>query len=155
MFQCHKVGCGMWNHEACLVESIENRTWEEFKKGMLTHEVQEVEEHKTLSQKIAGTVGHMVEKALHKDELKVEAASVTKSPVRSNKKAKTTSGGRKPWTGKLEGAITKIEKSSGEFIHRAIVRQLVPTSSSKATSSFVPKVWNMELSCLRCHQPLN
>jgi len=156
MFQCHKVGCGLWNHEACLVEDIESRAWEQFKKGQLSHEVEEIKaESKTITQKIAGAVGQIVDKALHKDEVKDEAGSGTLPQMGVHKKTKPAAGGKKPWTGKLKGQIIKTEKAQGEFSHRAIVTQLVPNSTSKTKSSFEPKVWNMEMSCLRCQQPLN
>ncbi|KAJ9615850.1 hypothetical protein H2200_001927 [Cladophialophora chaetospira] len=153
MYQCHKVGCGMWNHHACLIADVEERAWEKFKKGQLTDELPDTEEHKSLTQKITDTVGHMVEKGLGKSEVKDEAHSESISS--SGKKAKSATAGKKPWSGKLAATITKIQKSSDETIHRATVTQLVPASNSKARPSYVPQDWSVELNCLRCHQALN
>lgn len=154
MYQCHKVGCGMWNHEACLIADIEERAWQSFKTGTLTHQAGGSDETKSFTQKVADTVGNLVEKSLGKAEVQDVAGSGTKSQP-NNKKAKGTGSGKKPWAGKLAGQIIKAEKSD-EANHVATVRQLVPTwSSSKATPSFQAKVWNMEFNCLRCHNSLN
>jgi hypothetical protein len=149
MFQCHKVGCGMWSHEACLVNDIAERAWDKFKNGMLTHEVHE--DNKSLIQKITSTAGHMVEKALHLNEIKDEAHS----EIRSGKKAKIVSHAKKPWSGKLEAEIIQVPKQLGEITHRAVVRQLVATYNSKPSPSFEVKTWNMDMPCLRCRQSLN
>ncbi len=98
MYQCHKIGCGMWNHQPCLVADIEERAWCKFKKGELTtNEVNETEEPKTFTQKVAHTVGHIVEKGLGKPEIKDEAHSDVIST--GSQKAKLTTGGKKPWSG--------------------------------------------------------
>jgi hypothetical protein len=154
MYQCHTTGCGMWNHERCLVAKLEERAWEQFQRGLLTHEVPEVEEQKTLSRKIADTVGHIVEVGLGMSEVKDESESSLLA-IKKPGTPKALSGRPMPWTGKLEGQITKADPSSSEGTHRATIEQLVSTPSSKTSTSFKPKMWNMEMKCLRCDRPLN
>ena len=158
MYQCHKVGCGMWNHQACLIATIEERAWESFKKGQLTHEVEG--EHKSFTQKVADTVGHIVDKSLGKTEVKQETIEIKDEAHSDNvsmdsEKVKLVAAGKRPWSGKLEGTITTVQRFPDEIIQRATVKQLVPASNSKPRSPFKPKTWNMELQCLRCQHPLN
>ncbi|ETI26342.1 hypothetical protein G647_03119 [Cladophialophora carrionii CBS 160.54] len=154
MFQCHMTGCGMWNHEQCLIADIEERAWEKFKAGLLGHETQETEEHKTFGQKVVEKVGHLVGKGIGVSEVQDEA-HLDRIPSSSSKHAKLVPGHKKPWAGKLEARITKVRKAEDETTHHATVRQLVPTANTKAKPSFEPKIWNMEMKCLRCHHSLN
>lgn len=151
MYQCHKSGCGMWNHEGCLLADLEERAWENFKKGDLIHE----EENKSFTKKVSERIEQLVEIGLGKGEVQDEAQSGTISTAKGNKKAKSTPGGKKPWAGKLKAQIAKGQNLGEEGAHQAFVTQFVPTASSKATPQFEPKEWNMKLSCLKCRQPLN
>lgn len=156
MYQCHKVGCGMWNHEACLVKAIEERAWEKFKKGALTHEVQEREESKGLAQKVGEAVSHLADRVFGKDEVKAEPQSTTTAITKGNKKLKAATDKQKPWTGKLQGQIIKVERGGADDTHYATVTQYVPKSSSKsAPSDFEPEIWQMKMSCLKCGEALN
>ncbi|KIW22894.1 uncharacterized protein PV07_11142 [Cladophialophora immunda] len=127
MYQC--LGCRTWNHEACLITAMEQRAWERFKKGTLTNESQEKGENGTSSRK----------------------------PSKMTKRAfKLKLKGKKPWAGKLEGKISRVDKLGvDEFIHAATIRQLVPQGKDKINGPFGPVVWSMEMNCLRCNRPLN
>jgi len=130
MYQCKAVGCGLWNHEACLLEDLEEKAWEKFRAGSLSLE----------------------------RELKIKQEPRSDSPSASgaSKKPKATKG-KKPWKGKLEAKVTKTKRTNGEDMHTGMVTQLVPsaTSKPKATPSFEPRVWIMELKCLKCGESLN
>ncbi|EXJ56646.1 hypothetical protein A1O7_06990 [Cladophialophora yegresii CBS 114405] len=153
MFQCRATGCRMWNHENCLIADIEKRAWEKFKTGMLDHEMQEVEENKTFSQKVVEKVGQLVGNGIGVSE--VHDGAHSDRVLGTSKHTKLVAGHKKPWARKLEGRITKVRKAEDETTVRATVRQLVPTANTKARPSFEPKIWNMEMNCLRCHHSLN
>ncbi|EXJ74335.1 uncharacterized protein A1O5_02631 [Cladophialophora psammophila CBS 110553] len=127
MYQCRH--CSTWNHEACLIVDLEKRAWKKFKKGLLTHEVEEVE--------LEGTwTGNIVE-------------------MRS-RGVKSTSKQKKPWKGKLEGRIYRAQQiDEDEYRHRALIRQLVPQGKDQKKGPSGPAIWHMEMNCLRCHEPLN
>ncbi|EXJ87055.1 hypothetical protein A1O3_04012 [Capronia epimyces CBS 606.96] len=148
MYQCHTVGCGMWNHEACLVKDLERRAWKQFKQGRLTHEVPEKMQDKRFTQKVGETLGHIVNLGLGRAEAKDEADSEVTPAAKGTKKLK---GKKNPWAGKLKGKIVKV----GEDIHQAYVTQLVPTASSKLAWQSEPNVWRMKMSCLKCRQLLD
>ncbi|KIV85409.1 hypothetical protein PV11_01106 [Exophiala sideris] len=154
MYQCHTVGCGMWNHEACLTKAIEERAWEKFKKGALTNEVQEKDESKGLVQKMGETIANVVHR-FGADGVHAKAPSETVAISKGNKKLKASSSGKKPWTGKLEGKINKVQRDGEDDTHYATVTQHVATSSSKSSAGFEPKIWQMKMSCLNCGQALN
>ncbi|EXJ88251.1 hypothetical protein A1O1_05181 [Capronia coronata CBS 617.96] len=151
MYQCRTVGCGMWNHEECLVKDLEERAWEQLKQGSLTHEVQDKQHEKGFTQKMGETLGHIVNLGLGRGEVKDEARSDAIPVSRGAKKLKLATGGKTPWSGKLQGKIVKAQDDT----HAAIVTQLVPNANSKAARQFEPKVWHMKMSCLKCRQPLN
>ncbi|KIX02883.1 uncharacterized protein Z518_08826 [Rhinocladiella mackenziei CBS 650.93] len=155
MYQCKTVGCGMWNHEACLKKDMEERAWEKFKKGTLGHEIPDRREDRGFTQKVGETFGHLVKKGLGREEGPNEAQSNTTTIAKGNKKLKLTSGGKKPWTGKLEANIFKLQRPGQEDTHAATVTQLVPTATSKAVPQFEAKVWNMKMCCLKCQESLN
>ncbi|KAL2408081.1 hypothetical protein ABEF95_016246 [Exophiala dermatitidis] len=153
MYQCRSASCGMWNHDACLVNEIERRAWEQFKKGSLTHEVQDKQQEKGFTQKVGETLGHIVHLGRGKSEAKDETYSKPISAARGGGSVKKHKGGKNPWAGKLKGKIIKVQDDT----HAAIVTQLVPNADSKPGQGrpFEPKVWNMKMSCLKCEQPLN
>ncbi|KIW20080.1 hypothetical protein PV08_00655 [Exophiala spinifera] len=152
MYQCRKVGCGLWNHEQCLIKAIEERAWAKFKKGTLTHEIQERDEGKGFAQKVGETVSNLAHRAFGKDGLGAEAMVI----VKGNKKRKGVPTGKHVWAGKLQGAIHKTKTVDGSDAHYATVTQLVPTSgSAEFPSGFEPKTWQMKMSCLKCGEPLN
>ena len=157
MYQCHNADCGMWNHQACLIATFEQRAWESFQKGQLTHEVEE--QPKTLGQKVADTVGHVLEETLVKVGVKGEGAAVKNEPnpdiSMGSKKAKLVAASKRPWSDKLMGSVTRTQTSADKITHRASVKQLVPAFDTKRRASFSPKTWNMELNCMRCQHPLN
>ncbi|KAK5231037.1 hypothetical protein LTR72_000217 [Exophiala xenobiotica] len=159
MYQCHKVRCGTWNHEACLVKAIEERAWEKFKKGALTHEVQEREESKGLAQKVGETVSHLAHRAFGIDEVKTEPQSTTTAIANGNKKLKAATDDKRPWTGKLQGQIIKVDRGDADDTHYATVTQYVPKSrrmsAPSSPSDFEPKIWHMKLGCLKCGAALN
>ena len=158
MFQCNRVGCGIWNHQECLITNVEERAWGSFKKGLLGHEVEE--QHKTFARKVVDKVGSMVEKSIGKSEVKDEDVKIkiearSDHTSRGSQKPKLAPSKKRPWSGKLEGSISRVSKSPEEATHRATIIQLVPGPDSNPRSSFKPKIWNMELKCLRCQHPLN
>lgn len=156
MYQCLKVGCGMWNHEGCLIKAIEERAWARFKKGTLTHEIQERDEGKGLAQKFGETVSNLAQRAFGKDGARGGSFSDSAVKGKGNKKRKGVPKGKQAWAGKLQGAITNTNTVDAAEIHLATVTQLVPTSSSEeAPSGFEPKTWQMNLVCLKCHESLN
>ncbi|KIW83294.1 hypothetical protein Z517_02539 [Fonsecaea pedrosoi CBS 271.37] len=136
MFQCPDKDCGTWNHEACLIDNMEQRAWERFKKGTLTHEVPETEQNETSSHIPLNPTKH------------VATPKSKKTTASRNKK--------KPWAGKLEGKISRGRKVEDDnYIHIATIRQLVPQSKHEKDDSFKPVTWNMEFNCLKCHRALN
>lgn len=157
MYQCRTVGCGMWNHQGCLVKDLEERAWAQFKQGILTHEVPDKQQEKGFTQKVGETLGHIVNLGLRRGEVKDEAHSEAIPLAKGTKKLKVAAGGKSPWSGKLRGEIVKIHDDT----HAAIVTQLVPdansnpNSNSKLVREFEPKVWHMKMSCLKCRQALN
>ncbi|KAK5467707.1 hypothetical protein LTS15_000680 [Exophiala xenobiotica] len=159
MYQCQKVRCGTWNHEACLVKAIEERAWEKFKKGALTHEVQEREESIGLAQKVGETVSHLAHRAFGIDEVNTEPQLTTTDITNGNKKLKAATDDKRSWAGKLQGQIIKVDRGDADDTHYATVTQYVPESRRKsATSSpsdFEPKIWHMKLGCLKCGAALN
>ncbi|KAK5202178.1 hypothetical protein LTR41_012055 [Exophiala xenobiotica] len=159
MFQCHKVGCDMWNHEACLVKTIEERAWEKFKKGMLTHEVQEREESKGLAQMAREAVSHLADGVLGKYEVKTEPQSNTTVITNGNKKLKVAAQDKRPWAGQLQGQIIKVGRGDADDSHYATVIQYVPKlrrkSAPSSPSDFEPKTWHVKLGCLKCGEALN
>lgn len=151
MYQCHKPqkGCGMWNHQACLYKDLEERAWDNFLTGTLTHER---EEEKTLGEKVGETLGNLVRPLVSlSGEIKDNDVHSASPATQASKKAKLTPGKKIPWAGKLRA---EIETIAGE-VHHATVSQLVPTPASKNTSRFQPKVWRMKLRCLNCGESLN
>ena len=157
MYQCHTVGCGLWNHEACLVKDLEEKAWAKFQAGTLTYEREEKEANISFAQKVGQAshqLGQFVKRGFATEGVKEDASTEPPSPPRATKKQKTT-GGRKPWKGKLEAKLTRVTKSNREVAHQATVTQSVPDAACKPTPGFKPLVWNMQLSCLNCGQSLN
>lgn len=154
MYQCHTVGCGLWNHEECLTRAIEEGAWEKFKKGALTHEVSEKDESKGLVQKVGDTIAHVVHR-FGKDGVQPESPSQTVAISKGNKKFKAVTGGKKPWAGKLEAKINKVQREGEDDTHYATVTQYVPTASGKSSVGFEPKIWQMKMNCLNCGHALN
>jgi hypothetical protein len=85
------------------------------------------------------------------DEADTETIAVTKGNKKS--KSKKAVGGKKRWAEKLEAKISKSDLLSQ--VHRAMITQLVPSATGKATERFEPKIWNVTLCCLECGSPLN
>ncbi|OAL35183.1 hypothetical protein AYO20_05437 [Fonsecaea nubica] len=136
MFQCPDKNCDTWNHEACLIENMEQRAWERFKKGTLTDEGPETEQNATSS------------------HIRLKPTKHVATP--KSKKSKASRNKKKPWAGKLEGKISRGRKVEDDnYIHIATIRQLVPQSKDEKDSSFKPVTWNMEFNCLKCHRALN
>ncbi|KIX99022.1 uncharacterized protein Z520_05483 [Fonsecaea multimorphosa CBS 102226] len=129
MYQCREADCLMWNHEDCLITVMEQRAWEQFKKGTLTHETPVSGENE----------------ASRKNRSKMIRQAI-----------KRKSKAEKPWVGKLEGKISPVKKlGEDEYIHSATLWQLVPQGKHKTKGPFEPVVWKMQMDCLRCHKPLN
>ena len=151
MYQCHKPqkGCGMWNHQACLYKDLEERAWNNFLTGTLTHER---EEEKSLGEKVGETLGNLVKPLVSLSGQIKENSVVPSTPVvKGNKKTKSTPMKKAPWAGKWNAEI----ETTGGDVHHATVSQLVPTPASKGAQRFEPKVWRMKLKCLNCGESLN
>lgn len=152
MYQCHKpqVGCGLWNHQGCLVKELEERAWNQFLTGTLTHER---EEDQTLSQKVGGLIKPLVALAGGAKDDKVQQVAEAR---KGSKRAKQSAKGQKPWFGKLKANIETVDGN----VFNATVTQLVPTPASASANGkgghrFEPKEWRMKLNCLRCGESLN
>jgi hypothetical protein len=149
MFQCRKVGCGLWNHEECLVESVEKRAWEMFQKGALTHEDPTTRESQGMS------TGAADEPDAGEDDEKGKGREIlgNRAIPKRGKKLKASAGRKNPWARKLEG---KVNQGPSEGVHYATVTQLVPSAtSSRPGSNFQPKTWNFKMLCLKCGESLN
>ncbi|KAK5218839.1 hypothetical protein LTR47_011659 [Exophiala xenobiotica] len=157
MYQCHKVGCGTWNHEACLAKAIKEQAWEKFKRGTLIHEVQKREESKGLAQNGGEAVSYLADWVFGKDEVKAGPQSSTTAIITNGKrKLKVGAHDKRPWIGKLQGQVTKVEPGGADDTHYTTVTQYVPKSSSKsAPSDFEPKIWHIMMGCLKCGASLN
>ncbi|KIW48219.1 uncharacterized protein PV06_00830 [Exophiala oligosperma] len=156
MYQCQKVGCGLWNHHACLIRALEETAWAKFKKGTLTHEREDGDEGKGLAQKVGETVSNLAHRAFGKDGGKSWSSSDNTVVRKGNKKRKGLPTGKHPWTGKLQGDIRKSKFYHALGTHDASVTQLVPTSScEEAPLDFASKRWHMKLCCLKCGGPLD
>lgn len=156
MYQCHKpqVGCGLWNHQECLLKDLEERAWNSFLTGTLTHER---EEDKTLGQKVEKTVGGLIKPLVALAGVGVDDKTVEVSVTpKGGKRQKQPNKGQKAWFGKLKANIETVDGN----IHNATVTQLVPTpasaiSNGKGGHRFEPKEWRMKLNCLKCGESLN
>jgi len=142
MFQCLKVGCGLWNHEFCLIKKWEAKAWEEFQKGTLSHKVPE-------SASSAHQIRTIQDAFTNGDE--TEGGADPKTKRKREKRNQAISG---PWKGKLVAKIASVEGAGGNDSHFAAVVQLVPSPRSENGSGFEPKVWLVKMSCLQCGHEL-
>ncbi|OAP63797.1 hypothetical protein AYL99_03024 [Fonsecaea erecta] len=126
MYVCS--GCGLGNHEACLIAAMEQRAWQRFKEGTLTHE--NPEEHDSSNQK-------------------------TRKPSNGAKPWAGKLEGKISRTQRFAVDIQSTDYAVELYHHAATIQQLVPQSKQSANGPFQPVVWNMNLDCLRCGAPLN
>lgn len=145
MYKCENNGCGMWNHEECLVAAVLEKTYKRL--------VEDSGPAANGAEATGGSNSKEPTKPFPVDKLKDLKKSQSSSALnvseaatpKSTAKAKKKAGGKGSWKGKFSAKITNGDESTGKGVKATITDERGQD----------PETWTENIECLKCGNVLD
>lgn len=179
MYQCKNSECHTWNHEACLLNDIRQRSWDAYKKGTLSdmdiHHVKAKNDDKKsiltslgkyVHDKVKPAIDAVIDQSVMHDIDGFTDNSITNnhtSPKKKGRSRKSELGDKSksstpsiatPWEGKLRTTIIESNDKADEPV-LARIEELKGDGSENAkkgkkSTVTIGKKWIIPVQCLVC-----